>query len=125
MTDHSPAVVPQQPLDSLTVDPIAQSFPQLHRHVETTVIGVIVHDLPHFSFNFLRFRPGPTVTIVPIVPTRLRYAQRFQATVQTVTITVLFHHLHLLVQAQLSSKKFFSNANSTSFCPSIRSSFEI
>ena len=70
------------PLHSLMVDPIAQSFPQFHGHTRTTVIGVIFQDLPHFSFNFLLFRPGPTVTILSIVPTRFRYAQRFQTAVQ-------------------------------------------
>ena len=84
---------------------------------------MLLHHLEHLFLEpfILRADLGPPVT----VPDGLGHRKRTQTPVQAVFLPVPFHQRKLLLQGQLSLKKFFRSAISTSLCPSIRSSSAI
>ncbi|MCS3661154.1 hypothetical protein [Salinibacter ruber] len=106
------------------IDPLAGPLLKLWKNPAISVFWMLLNDLANTIHQLLLLLGWLVRSLLSVVGA-FRQTDRLKAPVQCTIFSVLIHEADLLGRSQLSPKKFFSRAISTSFLPTMRSSFAI
>ncbi len=107
------------------VDSLPNAALKLRQDPPVPVPWMLVYGLTHMLHQFLIFFGEAVGTVLSIIVGAFRQIDCRKAPIQSAFFFVLIHEADLLGRGQLSPKKFFRQAISTSFLPTMRSSLAI
>jgi hypothetical protein len=107
------------------VDPLAGPLLKLWKNPAIAVFRMLLNDLANAIHQLLLLFGWLVRSLLSVVVGALRKIDRPKAPIESALFPVLIYQADFLGGSQLSPKKFFSRAISTSFLPTMRSSFAI